>query len=159
MIRVGQARTIRIAPTFRIEMQTKHKIRMQFEVHQRSPASDLAVTVKQNLALPSNGLLFAGIVWIKNVGARLRYTVLNQNFSCQLPKIIRPLSGNWFVPIPNERNFCAKFTQSRGQQSRHPQSQIAFLYRRAATHLKPALLHLCPFATEMTRIQRDLQTE
>src|SRR5207244_13249771 len=77
MIGLRQCRIVWVAPAFRIEMQTKHKIGMQFEVHQRSPPSNLAVTVKQNFALPANGLLFGGIIWIENIRARLWHAVLN----------------------------------------------------------------------------------
>ena len=46
MVRVGQARIVWIAPTFRIEVQTKHKIRVQFEIHQRSSPTNFAITIK-----------------------------------------------------------------------------------------------------------------
>src|SRR3989449_10201725 len=159
MIGVGQARIVWIAPAFSIEMQTKHEIGMQFKVHQSGPASNLAVTIEQNFALPADGLLFRSIVWIKNVGARLWHAVFDQNFSGELTKIIRTFRRDRFVTIPHKENFGAEFTQSRGQQSRHAQREIAFLDRRAVTHLKPALLHLCPFPAEMTRVQCDFQTE
>src|SRR6476469_960415 len=58
MIRVSQHRTGRVAPSFSVEMQTQHKIRMQFEIHQRSAASNLAVPIEQDFALPTDGLLF-----------------------------------------------------------------------------------------------------
>src|SRR5438034_970737 len=156
MIRLGQGWIVWVAPAFRIEMQTKDQIGMQFEVHQRRPASNLTIAVEQNFALPADSLLFLRIIWIKNVPAYagLWHAVLDQNFSGKLAKIIRTLRRSRFITVPNKENFCAEFTQSRGQQPRHAQSQIAFLDWRAVADLKPPLLHLCPFATQMTRIQR-----
>src|SRR5262249_20887189 len=74
---VGQGWIVWVAPAFRIEMQTKHQIGMQFEVHQRRPTSNLAIAVEQNFALPADSLLFFRIVWIKNVRARLWHAVLD----------------------------------------------------------------------------------
>ena len=91
MIGVGQVRIVRVAPPFGIEVQTKHKIGMQFEVHQRRAASNLAIAIEQNFALPANGLLFRRIIGIENVGARLWHAIFDQNFSGELPKIIRTL--------------------------------------------------------------------
>src|SRR5437899_6436391 len=155
MIRVRQGRAVWIAPSFSVEMQAKHKIRMQFEVNQCRAASNLAVAIEQNFALPANRLLFFRIIRIKNVGARLWHAVLDQNFSSKLPKIIGALRRNRFVATSDERNFCTEVTQSRGQESRDAQSQIAFLDGLAVAHLKPTFLHLCPLATEMTRVERD----
>src|SRR5947209_2806476 len=132
---------------------------MQFKVNQSGPASNLDVTIEQNFALPANRLLFRRIVWIKNVGARLWHAVFDQNFSGELTKIIRTFRRNRFVTVPDKEHFCAELTQTRGQQSRHAQREIALLDRRAVTDLKPALLHLCPFPAEMTRVEPDFQTE
>src|SRR5437667_12110917 len=160
MIDVGQRRIVRIAPAFGVEMQTKHKIGMQFEVYPRSAATDLAVAVEQNFALPADRLLFFRIIWIKNfpAHARLWYAAFDQNFPGELPKIIRALGRGRFIAVSNKRNARPEFAQSRRQQSRHAQRQITLLHRLAVADLKPALLHLRPFPTEMTRIERDLQT-
>ena len=158
MIGVGQLWVVRVAPAFSIQMQTKHQIGMQFDVHQRSPTSNFAVAIKQNFALPANGLLFGWIVCIKRILARARHAVFDQNFPCELPKVIGAFCRSRFFGIPDERNFRAAFTQSPGQQSRHVQSQIAFLNWLAGPNLKPALFHLCPFPAQVAGIERDLQT-
>ena len=75
---------------------------MQFEVHQRRAASNLAIAVEQNFALPADGLLFLRIIWIKNVRARLWDAVLDQNFSGEFPKIIRTFPCNRFVAVPDK---------------------------------------------------------
>ena len=62
MIRIGQGWIVWVAPAFGIEMQTKHDIGVQFEIHKRRPASNLAIAVEQNLALPADRLLFLRIV-------------------------------------------------------------------------------------------------
>src|SRR5436853_6692088 len=74
-------------------MQAKHKIGMQLRVHEDSAATDLAVAVKQHFALPSDCLLFFGIVWIENVPAYagLRQAVFDKDFSSELFEIVRPL--------------------------------------------------------------------
>ena len=46
MIRIGQCRTVRIAPGFGIEMQAQHEIGMQLRVHEHCPATNLAVAVE-----------------------------------------------------------------------------------------------------------------
>src|SRR5262249_33328348 len=155
MIDVRQGRAIWIAPSFSIEMQTKHKIRMQFEIYKRGTASNLAVAVKQNFALPTDGLLFGRISRVKNIGAWLRHAVLDQNFLCEVPKIIRALRRGRFIVISHKRNVCSEFTQSRCQQSRHVQSKIAFLNWLALSYPKPTFLHLRPFSAEMTGIKSD----
>src|SRR5918996_823677 len=105
MIDVGQARAVWVAPSFSVEMQTKHKIRMQFKIHQRCAASNLAIAIEQDFALPTDRLLFRGISRIKNIGARLWHTVLDQNFLGELLKIIRTLAGQRFIVISDKRNF------------------------------------------------------
>src|SRR5205085_10272646 len=96
---------------------------------QRRPASNLTIAVEKNFALPADSLLFVRIIWIKNVPAYagLWHAVLDQNFSGKLTKIIRTPRRSRFITVPGKENFCAEFTQSRGQQPRHAQSQIAFL--------------------------------
>src|SRR5205823_6661236 len=66
-------------------MQAKHKIGMQLRVHEDGAATDLAVAVKQHFALPSDCLLFFGIVWIENVPAYagLRQAVFDKDFSSE----------------------------------------------------------------------------
>src|SRR5262249_43558941 len=158
VIDVSQRRTIRVAPAFSVEMQTKHKIRMQFEIHQRCAASNLSIAVEQNFALPTDGLLFRRISWIKNVNTRLRHAILDKNLSGELAKIIRTLGRNRFNAISHKRNFCTQFAQSRRRHSCYAQGQIALLNRLAVADLKPTLLHLRPVPTKMPRIERDLQT-
>src|SRR5438552_13430153 len=109
MICVGQVRTVRVAPHFGIEMQTKDQIRMQFEVYTSRAASYLAIAVEQNSALPANSLLFCRIIGIENVGARLWHTVFNQDFPGQRPKIIRKFLCGRFITISDKRNFSAEF--------------------------------------------------
>src|SRR5262245_10663827 len=110
MIHVGQRRTVRVAPAFGIEMQAKDKIGMQHEVYTRCPAADFTIAVEQNFALPTDGLLFRRIIWIKSIGARLWHAVFDQNFPGQLPKIIRTPGRGWLTIISNKRNFCSEFT-------------------------------------------------
>src|SRR5438876_2889953 len=152
MIRVGQHRISRVAPSLSVEMQTQHKIRMQFEIHQRRTAPNLAVTVEQDFALPADGLLFLRISGIKNIGARLWHAIANENLPGQLAKVIRTLAGCWLISTSDKRNFRTEIAQPQGQQSRHPQGQIAFLNRLAVADLKPTLLHLRPFPAEMPRV-------
>src|SRR5213083_1983240 len=102
---------------------------MQFEIHQRRTAPNLAVPVEQDFALPADGLLLSRISWIKNIGARLWDAVLNQNFPGELAKIIRTLAGCWLISTSDKRNFRTEIAQSRRQQSRHAQRQIALLNR------------------------------
>src|SRR5947207_8978966 len=157
MIRLGQGWIVWVAPAFRIEMQTKDQIGMQLEVHQSRPASNLTIAVEQNFALPADSLLFVRIIWIKNVPAYagLWHAVLDQNFSGKLPKIIRTLRRSRFITVPGKENYCAEFTQSRGHQPRHAQSQFAFLVLQSFADLEPTLLHLCPFSAWMPWIERN----
>src|SRR3954469_22254868 len=106
-------------------MQTQHKVRMPFEVHQRRTAPNLTVAIEQDFALPADGFVFLWISRIKNIGARLRDTVSNEDLSRQLAKIIRPLAGHWLVSTSNKKNFRTEIAQSRCQQSRYAQRQIA----------------------------------
>ena len=46
MIVIDQRRIFRIAPAFGIEMQTKHKIGMQFRVYEHGATTNLAVAIK-----------------------------------------------------------------------------------------------------------------
>src|SRR5438477_9284020 len=151
MIRLGQGWIVWVAPAFRIEMQTKDQIGMQLEVHQRRPASNLTIAVEQNFALPADSLLFVRIIWVKNVPAYagLWHAVLDQNFSGKLTKIIRTLRRSRFITVPGKENFCAEFTQSRGQQQRHAQSQIAFLAWQSVADLESTRLHPCPFPGQL----------
>src|SRR5262249_11658160 len=112
MIRLGQSRIVRVAPTFSIESQPKNKIRMQFEIHHRRPAPNLAVAVEQNFTLPTDRLLLRRISRIKNIGARLWHAILNENFSGERAKIIRTLAGRWLNGTSDKRNFRTKLTQS-----------------------------------------------
>src|SRR5215472_16160757 len=105
MISVCQHRTSRITPSFSVEMQTKHKIRMQFEIHQRCTASDFTVAVEQDLALPTDGLLFGRISRVKNIGARLWHAIPNENFPGELAKIVRTLARRWLIGTADKRNF------------------------------------------------------
>src|SRR5215831_7542561 len=134
-------------------MQTKHKIRMQFEIYQRCAAPNLTVAVEQDLALPTDGLLFLRVSRIKNIGARLWHAILDENFFCQLAKIIRTLACRWLISTSNKRNFRAEIAQSRRQQSRHAQRQITLLNGLVVVDLKPTLLHLRPFPAKMPRIE------
>ena len=160
MIIVDQGRLARITPTFGIEMQAKHKIGMQLCVHEDGAATDFAVAVKQHFALPSDCLLFFGIVWIENVPAHagLRQAVFDKDFSFELFEIPRPLRSNRVGAVANVQNCGAQFSQSRSEHPRYPQCQIAFRHRFCVAHLKPALLHLRPFPAEMTGIERDAQS-
>src|SRR5262245_59593445 len=158
MIHVGQRRTVRVAPAFGIEMQAKDKIGMQHEVYTRCPAADFTIAVEQNFALPTDGLLFRRISWIKNISTRLRHAILDKNLSGELAKIIRTRGRNRFNAISHKRNFCTQFAQSRRRHARYAQGQIALLNRLAVADLKPTLLHLRPVPTKMPRIERDLQT-
>ena len=125
MIRVGQHRTGRFAPSFSVEMQTQHKIRMQFEIHQRRTPPNLTVAVEQDFALPADGLLFLRISRIKNISARLWHTIPNENLPGQLAKIIRTLAGCWLISTSHKRNFRTEIAQSRRQQSRHAPINLA----------------------------------
>src|SRR5215831_13689395 len=147
MIRLSQQRRSRFAPPLSVEMQAKHKIRMQFEIHQRRTASDFTVAVEQDLALPTDGLLFGRISRVKNIGARLWHAIPNENFLGELAKIIRTLARGWLIGTPDKRNFRTKFAQSRRQQSRHAQRQVALLDGLTVAELKPTLLHLRPAAS------------
>src|SRR5262249_18160111 len=147
MIDVSQHRTSRVAPSFGVEMQAKHKIRMQFEIHQRCTASNFTVAVEQDLALPTDGLLFGRISRVKNIGARLWHAIPNENLPSELAKIIRTLARRWFISTADKRNFRTKVAQSRRQQSRHAQRQVALLDGLTVADLKPPLLHLRPSAS------------
>src|SRR2546423_5437379 len=153
MVGVGQRRTLRVAPAFGVKMETKNQIGMQLKVHARRTASNLAIAVEQNFALPANGLFFSRIIGIESIGTRLWHTVLNQNFPGQSPKIIRTLRRGRLLAISHKRNSCSERTQSRRQQSRNLQRQIAFLNWFAVADLKPALLHLRPASAEMTGVE------
>ena len=161
MIIVDQGRLARITPAFGIEVQAKHKIRMQLCVHEHGAATDLAVPVKQHFALPSDCLLFFGIVWIENVPAHagLRQAVSDKDFSGEFFEIPRPLRSDRVGAVANVQNCGAQFSQSRSEHPRYPQCQIAFRHRFCVAHLKPALLHLRPFPAEMTGIERDAQSQ
>src|SRR3954462_3613109 len=99
-------------------MQTQHKVRMQFEIHQRRTTPNLAVAIEQDFALPADGFLFLRISRIKNIGARLRHAISDENLSRQLAKLIRSLSGCWLISTSSKRNFRTETAQSRRQQSR-----------------------------------------
>ena len=128
---------------------------MQFEIHQRCTAPNLTVAVEQDFALPTDGLLFRRISRIKNIGARLWHAIPNENLPGELAKIIRTLARGWLIGISDKRNFRTEIAQSRRQQSRHAQRQIALLNGLAVADLKPTLLHLRPFPAEMPRVERD----
>src|SRR5437667_11586405 len=102
-------------------MQAKHKIGMQLRVHEDSAATDLAVAVKQHFALPSDCLLFFGIVWIENVPAHagLRQAVSDKDFSGEFFEIPRPLRSDRVGAVANVQNGGGQFPQSR---SAHPAS-------------------------------------
>src|SRR5215472_13922152 len=117
MIRVSQQRTSRVAPSFSVEMQAKYKIRMQLEIHQRCTASNFTVAVEQDLALPTDGLLFGRISRVKNISARLWHAIPNQNLPGELAKIIRTLARRWLIGIADKRNLRTTVAQSRRQQS------------------------------------------
>src|SRR4051795_4273820 len=106
-------------------MQTQHKVRMQFEIHQRRTTPNLTVAIEQDFALPADGSVFLRISRIKNIGARLRDTVSNEDLSRQLAKIIRPLAGCWLISTSNKRNFRTELAQSRRHYSCHTQRQIS----------------------------------
>src|SRR5436190_20898498 len=113
MIGVGQRRTLRVAPPFGVEMETKNQIGMQRKVHARRTASNLAIAIEQNFALPANGLFFRRISWIKNICTRLWHAILNENVPGELAKIIRALGRRRFIVISHKGDFCSEFTQSR----------------------------------------------
>ena len=75
---------------------------MQFEIHQRCAPPNLAIAVKQHFALPTNGLLFRRISWIKNIGARLWHAILNENLSGELAKIIGTLNRGRLIAISDK---------------------------------------------------------
>src|SRR6266513_220776 len=158
VVDVGQSWIVGIAPAFRIKMQTEYEIRMQFEVHQRRLAADLAVAVKQNFALPANGLLFLWAVCVKNLRSGPWHAIFDQNLFGKFLEVAGAFCGDRVVTVPNEENFRAELTQSRGQQARHAQSQIAFFDWLTVANLKPALLHLCPFSAKMSGVERNPQT-
>ena len=110
MIVIDQSWIGRIAPAFGIEMQTKHKIRMQFSINQDGAATDLAVAIKKHFALPSNRFVFFGIVWIENVGPRLRQAVLDKNFSGEFLEIARPLRSDRVGAVTDVQHCGAQFS-------------------------------------------------
>src|SRR5438105_8738361 len=110
MIGVDQRRTVRISPAFGIEMKTNDKIRMQFRVHENRAAADLAVAVKQNLALKFNRAFLLRIFWIQNVVARTRHAVFDQNFSGELIEIGWALRRYRLGAVAYEQHRCAKFS-------------------------------------------------
>src|SRR5262249_28272142 len=112
MIRVRQNRTSRIAPSFRVKMQTQYKIRMKFEIHQRRTTANFTVAVEQDFALPADGLLFLWISRIKNIGARLWHAIPDENLPGQLAKIIRTLAGCWLIRTSDKRNSGPEIAQS-----------------------------------------------
>src|SRR2546423_12122460 len=109
MIIVDQSRVARISPAFGIEMQTKHKIRMQLRVHQSGATTDFAVAIKKHFALPSDCFLFFGILWIENIRPRLRQAVLDQNFSGEVLEIARALCSDWVGAVTDEQDRGAEF--------------------------------------------------
>ena len=129
---------------------------MEFEIHQRRTTPNLTVAVEQDFALPADGLLFLWISRIKNIVARLRHAIPDENLPGQLAKIIRTLAGCWLIGTSDKRNFRTEIAQSRRQQLRHAQGQIALLNGLAVANLKPTFLHLRPFASEMTWVKRDV---
>src|SRR5215472_14709645 len=147
MIDVSQDGISRIAPSFSVEMQTKHKIRMQFEIHLRCTAPDFTIAVEQNFALPADGVLLFRISLIKNISARLWHAIPNKNLPGELAKIIRTLARRWLIGTADKRNFRTKVAQSRRQQSRYAQRQVALLDGLTVADLKPTLLHLRPGAS------------
>ena len=152
-----QSRTPRIAPSFSIEMQTEHNIRMQFCVHQHRPSTNFAEAIKQNFTLPPNGVFLFRIIRIQKLRSRLRDTIFDQNLLRQLFEIIRPHGRDWFRVLANKRDARAECFQSRRQHPGYVQRQITFLDRRRLTDPKPALLHFCPGTAEMSRIERDMK--
>src|SRR5215831_15755485 len=150
MIRVCQRRVSWVPPTFSVEMQTNDKIGMEFEIHQRCTASNFTVPVEQDLALPTDGLLFGRISRVKNIAARLWHAILDENLPGELAKIIRTLARRWLIGTADKRNFRTKVAQSHRQQSRHAQRQVALLNGLTVADLKPTLLDLRPAASQMT---------
>src|SRR5262245_43835455 len=159
MIDVGQVWIVWVAPSFGVEMQTDYAIRMQFEIRQRCMAPNFAVSVEQDFTLPPDGVFFLWISRIKNFGARLWHPILDENLFGELTKIIRTLAGSWFIGTSDKGNFRTEIAQSRRQQSRHAQRQIALLNRLALVDLKPTLLHLRPFPAKVTSVECNLQTQ
>src|SRR4051812_31769709 len=128
---------------------------MQFEVHQRRTTPNLTVAVEQDFALPADGFLFLLISRIKNIGARLRHAVSNEDVSRQPAKIIRPLARHWLVSTSNKQNFRTETAQSPRQQSRDAQRQITLLNGLAVADLKPTLLDFRPAAPKMSGVECD----
>ena len=135
MICVRQGRLIRIAPRLGIEMQTDDKVGVQFRVHQHRAPSNFAVAIKQNLALPSDGVLFFGIFWIENVSARHRNAIFDENFSGELFEIVRAFWRRGTRAVAHKKNFGAELTQFCREHARDAQCEIAFGHRLAVADL------------------------
>ena len=58
MILIDERGIAFIAPRFRVEMQTENEVRMQPCINKLRPVPDLAIPIKENFALPPNGLFF-----------------------------------------------------------------------------------------------------
>src|ERR1051325_682867 len=152
MIRIDQYWIFGVTPPFGVEMQAENQIRMQFRVNERRPATNLAVAIKQNLALPVDGFLFFRVFRVEDIVTRPRYSILDQNFSGQRCEITRTHRRDWLRTLPDKGNAGAQLAQSRSEYTGHAQSQITFPYRQAVTNLEPALFHLRPFAAEVPGI-------
>src|SRR6266550_2638902 len=105
MVVVYQSRTIWIAPTLGVEVQTKHKIRMQPCVYQHRATPNLAVAVEQDFALPADGFLLFWVSRIQNILLRLGYAVFDQDPSSKLLEIIGAFECHRVGIVSHKRNF------------------------------------------------------
>ena len=157
MIVINQDRILRVAPAFRVEVQAEHQIRMQFRVHQHGTPPDFAVAVKQNLALPPNGVLLFRVVRVQKFRARLGHPVFHQDLTGQLLEIVRTQRRDRLGAVPHEGNFGTQFSQAGRDHARYSQGHISFGDGKTLTHLKPSFLHLRPGASQVPRVERDAQ--
>src|SRR5258708_28704670 len=119
MIVINQGGILGIPPSFCVEMQAKHEVRMEFGVNQNSAAPNLAKAVKENLALPADRLLLFRIVGIQKIGSRLRHAVLDQNFSSEVFEIVGTLPGYRLGSAPDESHHGPDLLQARRDQPGH----------------------------------------
>ncbi len=96
-------------------MQTQHKIRMQFEIHQRRATSNLAIAVEQDFALPADGLLFSGSFGSRTSarGCPAVAGFLIRIFLASSRKSSGRLTVVGSSLYSDKRNFRSEFAQSR----------------------------------------------
>ena len=81
---------------------------MQFGIHQDRPSPNFAKAIKQNLALPTDGVLLLRILRVKRLGARLWYTVLDQDCAGQLLEIVGPLHRHRLRALADKEDLRAQ---------------------------------------------------